>query len=104
VAIVLNIYESHRLALWIVQVSQLITKNQEPSTYSPMLSPETLESYRRMTLGERLRLTFELQEQSEKYMLVGGNDVVRRKFELLHRENDARNVNMLTAIARTKLP
>jgi len=69
-----------------------------------MLSPETLESYRRMTLGERLRLTLELQEQSEKYMLVGGNDVVRRKFELLHRENDARNVNMLTAIARTKLP
>ena len=68
-----------------------------------MLSPETLESYRRMTLGERLRLTLELQEQSEKYMLVGGNDVVRRKFELLHRENDARNVNMLTAIARTKL-
>lgn len=69
-----------------------------------MLSPETLESYRRMTLGERLRLTLELQEQSEKYMLVGGIDVVRRKFELLHRENDARNVNMLTAIARTKLP
>ena len=69
-----------------------------------MLSPETLESYRRMTLGERLRLTLELQEQSEKYMLVGGNDVVQRKFELLHRENDARNVNMLTAIARTKLP
>lgn len=68
-----------------------------------MLSPEILESYRRMTAGERLRLTLQLQEQSEKYMLVGGKDIVRRKFELLHRENEVRNVNMLTAIARTRL-
>ncbi len=68
-----------------------------------MLSHETLESYRRMTAGERLRLTLQLQGQSEKYLLVGGKDIVRRKFELLHRENDARNMNMLTAIARTRL-
>ena len=67
-----------------------------------MLSPETLEIYRRMTPSERLRLTLELQAQSEKYLLVGSSDVVRRKFELLERENDARNANMLSAIARTR--
>ena len=67
-----------------------------------MLSQETLENYRRMTPSERLRLTLQLQAQSEKYLLVGSPEVVRRKFELLQRENDARNKNMLTAIARTR--
>ena len=64
-----------------------------------MLSDETLESYRRMTPGERLRLTLELQRESEKYLLLGTPEQVRRKFELLERENDARNRAMRTAIA-----
>lgn len=42
-----------------------------------MLSQEILEQYRRMTC-------------------------IERRFELLKRENDARNHNMLTAIARTR--
>jgi alkanesulfonate monooxygenase SsuD/methylene tetrahydromethanopterin reductase-like flavin-dependent oxidoreductase (luciferase family) len=67
-----------------------------------MLSRETLENYRRMTPGERLRLTLELQQASEKYLLVGTPDQVRRKFELLERENNARNIGMLTAIAASK--
>ncbi len=67
-----------------------------------MLSPETLESYRQMTPTQRLRLTLQLQEQSERYLLVGSAEVVRRKFELLQRENNARNENMLRAIARTR--
>jgi hypothetical protein len=33
-----------------------------------MLSPETLERYRRMTPGERLALTFKLTEESEPYL------------------------------------
>jgi hypothetical protein len=67
-----------------------------------MLSPETLESYRRMTPGERLRLTIRLMQGLDKALLMGTQDQVNRKFELLRRENDHRNQNMLTAIARTK--
>lgn len=67
-----------------------------------MLSTETLESYRRMTPGERLRLTIRLMQGLDKALLMGTPDQVNRKFELLRRENDHRNQNMLTAIARTK--
>lgn len=67
-----------------------------------MLSTETLESYRRMTPGERLRLTIRLMQGLDKALLIGTRDQVNRKFELLRRENDLRNQNMLTAIARTK--
>jgi hypothetical protein len=35
-------------------------------------------------------------------LLAGPPDVVARRFELIRQENDARNLNMLTAIARTK--
>ena len=67
-----------------------------------MLSPETLERYRRMTVGERLALTLEFTAESEPYLLFGTPEQVRRKFELLRRENNERNRNMLKAIARTK--
>ncbi len=69
-----------------------------------MLSPETLESYRRMTPSERLRLTIELMQGVDKCLLSGTPDQVRRKFELLRKENDLRNHNMLTAISRTGVP
>lgn len=68
-----------------------------------MLSPETLERYRRMTPGERLALTLEMTEDSEPYYLHGTPEQVSRKFELLRRENEARNRRMLEAFARTKL-
>ena len=67
-----------------------------------MLSRETLEEYRRMTVGERLALTLKLTEESEPYLLYGTPEQVDRKFELLRRENDERNRGMLEAIARTK--
>jgi hypothetical protein len=67
-----------------------------------MLSPETLERYRRMTPGERLALAIKLTEESEPYLLYGTPEQVDRKFELLHRENDERNQRMLEAMARTK--
>jgi Asp-tRNA(Asn)/Glu-tRNA(Gln) amidotransferase C subunit len=67
-----------------------------------MLSPETLESYRRMTPGERLRLTFELQKSNERFLLMGTPEQVLRKFELLNKQNDERNVAMLTAIAESE--
>ena len=67
-----------------------------------MLSPETLEQYRQMTVGERLALTFKLTEEAEPYLFAGTPEQVRRRFELLRRQNDERNQRMLEGIARTK--
>ncbi|MCL4678168.1 MAG: hypothetical protein KJ017_06195 [Alphaproteobacteria bacterium] len=67
-----------------------------------MLSQETLEAYRRMTPGQRLKITVEMIRENTPYLLRGSPEVVARRFERLRQENDARNVNMLTAIARTK--
>ena len=64
-----------------------------------MLSEEQLEEYRKMTPGERLALTFEMLEYSWPQLLRGPKDVVDRRFELLHRENDLRNKNILAALA-----
>ncbi|RLT17503.1 MAG: hypothetical protein DWI27_06470 [Planctomycetota bacterium] len=64
-----------------------------------MLSKETLESYRRMTPGERLALTFKMIQENTPYLLAGRSDVVDRRFELLRRENDRRNERILTALA-----
>ena len=67
-----------------------------------MLSEETLESYRRMTPAERLRLTLEMIRENTPYLLRGTPEQVDRRFELLRRQNDERNRRMLTAIARTR--
>lgn len=67
-----------------------------------MLSPETLESSRRMSPGERLALALKMTDESEPYLFCGTPEQVRRKFELLRRENDDRNRRMLSAISRTK--
>lgn len=67
-----------------------------------MLSRETLERYRRMTNAERLELTFEMIRDNLPALFEGSSEVVDRRFELLRRENDARNANMLAAIARTR--
>jgi hypothetical protein len=67
-----------------------------------MLSPETLERYRRMTPGERLELTFKLTEESEPYLFVGTPEQVDRKFDLLRRQNDDRNRRMLEGLSRSK--
>ena len=67
-----------------------------------MLSPETLETYRQMTPGERLRLTLDLTNESIKALLSGSEEQVDRRFELLRLQNEQRNLAMLTGIARTK--
>ncbi len=67
-----------------------------------MLSQDTLERYRKMSIGERLDLTMQAMRRDWPYLLEGPEDVVRRKFELLNRENDARNRNILEALARTR--
>jgi hypothetical protein len=67
-----------------------------------MLSKETLEEYRRMTPGERLSLTLKMIRESVPWLLHGPPEVVKRRFELLRRQNDERNRNMLEGIARSK--
>ena len=67
-----------------------------------MLSAETLERYRRMTPSERLVLTFQLMEGIDRALLTGTALQIDRKFQLLRRENDLRNENMLKAIARSR--
>lgn len=68
-----------------------------------MLSRETLEHYRQMTLGQRLQLTLDAIECNAPYLARGGPDVVARRFQLLRRENDLRNANMLRALERTRV-
>jgi hypothetical protein len=67
-----------------------------------MLSQETLDQYRRMTGIERLKLSLKMTEENIPAFFVGSPELIERRFELLKRENDARNRNMLTAIARTR--
>jgi hypothetical protein len=65
-----------------------------------MLSPETIDYYRNMPLGEKLKLVLEMSQEAEKYLLMGTPEEVDRKFELIRRENDLRNENILQALAR----
>jgi hypothetical protein len=67
-----------------------------------MLSQETLDQYRRMTGIERLKLSLKMTEENIPAFFVGSPELIERRFELLKRENDARNRNMLTAITRTR--
>jgi hypothetical protein len=67
-----------------------------------MLSPETLERYRRMTPAERFRLTMEMTEEHLRDLLKRNPEEVDRWFELIRQENDERNRRMLEAIARSK--
>jgi hypothetical protein len=67
-----------------------------------MLSRETLDAYRRMSNAERLKLALEMNRDATAFLLKGTPEQVARKFELIRRQDDERNCNMLTAIARTR--
>jgi hypothetical protein len=67
-----------------------------------MLSKESLECYRRMTVSERWQLVKEMIQTETPYLLRGTPEQVDRRFELLRRQNDERNFLMLSAIARTR--
>ena len=56
-----------------------------------MLSPETLESYRRMTPSQRLQLTIDLSRSAWKALSEGSPEIVARRFLRLEQENDLRN-------------
>lgn len=67
-----------------------------------MLSRATLQTYRNMTPGERLKLACDMSDQAALDLLSGPPEVVAKRFELLRRQNDERNRRMLEGIARTK--
>jgi hypothetical protein len=67
-----------------------------------MLSRATLQTYREMTPGERLKLACDMSDAAALDLLSGPPEVVARRFELLRRQNDERNRRMLEGIARTK--
>jgi hypothetical protein len=64
-----------------------------------MLSKETLERYRRMTAGQRLKLVLQSIDENEPYLLMGRPEVIERRFQLLERENQGRNKNILEGLA-----
>jgi hypothetical protein len=65
-----------------------------------MLNDELRERYRRMTNGERLAITIKMMREQFPYLLKGPPEVVKRRFELINRENDLRNQRYLEAFAR----
>lgn len=67
-----------------------------------MLSRQTREEYRRMTVSERLRLVLEMIREATPYLLQGTPEQIDRRFELLRLQNDERNRRMLEGIARTR--
>jgi hypothetical protein len=64
-----------------------------------MLSKETLEAYRRMTPNERLALSIQAMRESMRHLLAGPPETIDRRFEVIRRENDARNRAMLERLA-----
>lgn len=67
-----------------------------------MLSQETLERYRRMTTSERAAIVVQSMRENWPAMFEGSNETIRKRFELLRRQNDERNRNMLKGFARTR--
>lgn len=67
-----------------------------------MLSRESLEAYRQMTVAERSRIVMQMIRDGQRALLSGPPEIVERRFELLRRQNDERNRLILEALARTK--
>lgn len=66
-----------------------------------MLSEETLNRYRQMPRGERFALVLRMMKENFPAMYEGKPEVVRRRFELLRRQNDERNKCLLEGLAQT---
>src|SRR5438874_10879303 len=75
-------------------------KDRERSQF--VLSRETIERQRRLSLSERLRLTLAMIRETTPYLVAGPPAVVERRFKLLAMQNDERNRRMLEGLARTR--
>jgi len=67
-----------------------------------MLSQQSIDAYLAMSPGERLKITLEACRRHDPCLLVGlSEEHIDRKFELIRRENDARNENLIAAFNRS---
>ncbi len=64
-----------------------------------MLSDETRDAYRRMTPGERLTLTLQASREGMPYLFLGTPEMIDRRFELMRREKNARNLRIREGLA-----
>ena len=67
-----------------------------------MMSPETVERLRQMTVSGRLRMTLQMMREATPQLLSGSRDEVARRFELIRRQNDDRNRRLLEGLARSR--
>jgi hypothetical protein len=67
-----------------------------------MLSPETLEAYRRMTPEQRLRLTLELCQSAWRGLNEGDPVIVERRYMRLAQENEMRNQRICDGLRRAE--
>ncbi len=67
-----------------------------------MMSQQSAEEWRRKPVSERLKIVLRMMDEAVPYLLCGTPEQIERRFELLRRQNDERNRNMLTGIARTR--
>jgi hypothetical protein len=67
-----------------------------------MMSREMREYYRSLTNGQRLQITLQMIRESVPYLYQGTPEQVRRRFELLNRQNDERNRRILEALTRAR--
>lgn len=67
-----------------------------------MLSQQSISHYLSLPPAERLAIVFEACRRHDPCLLVGlSEEHIDRKFELIRRENDARNANLIAAFKRS---
>lgn len=67
-----------------------------------MLSDETIERYRQMSVGERLDMTFRSISENTQSLGTGSPEQVTRRYELLRLTNNSRNERILSALAESQ--
>ena len=67
-----------------------------------MLSRQSAEHWRKLTFSERLKVVLTMIDEAVPYLLRGTPEQIERRFDLLRRQNDERNRNMLAGIARSE--
>ena len=67
-----------------------------------MLSAETANRLRAMSVSDRLRMTLRMTDESLPFLLRGTPEQVHKRFELLRRQNDERNHRTLQVLARSR--
>lgn len=65
-----------------------------------MLSQETLDRYRRMPRGEKLAFVLKMMREQTPYLFHGTPEVVKRRFELLRRQNDEASRALLEGLGK----